>query len=184
MQPSDPNFLIEKPKKERTPAQKLATQTAFSKLKEKREQLKAEKEQETEEIVEVRKIVKKPSAKPSTQAPLNVKEEKPMPTVENNMNDDMISMLVSRLKTELVPQPVQPVPTGQVTVTAEKPVKEKKKKVVVVEESDSSSSEEEVVIRRKKKEKVPEPAKVEPVKVPEPVKKSTGSRVLDNLFYR
>jgi hypothetical protein len=173
MQPSDPNFLIEKPKKERSPAQKLATQTAFSKLKEKREQLKAEKEQETEEVIEVRKIIKKP-----VKAAATSQVQKPVPTVENNMNDDMINMLVSRLKTELVPQPV---PTGQVT---EKPVKEKKKKVVVVEESDSSSSEEEVVIRRKKKEKAPEPAKVEPVKVPEPVKKSTGSRVLDNLFYR
>lgn len=173
MQPSDPNFLIEKPKKERSPAQKLATQTAFSKLKEKREQLKAEKEQETEEIVEVRKIIKKPAVK---SVEPSVKEEKPKPIVENNMSDDMINTIVSRLKTELAPQPVP-------TVVA----KEKKKKVVVVEESDSSS-EEEVVIRRKKvkAEVAPkvEPVKVEPVKVPEAVKKSTGSRVLDNLFYR
>lgn len=168
MELADPNFLVQKPKKERTPAQKLATQTAFTKLKEKREALKLEKEQGEEEVVEIRKI----SKKPTQPEPVKVMEEKPKPIVENNMNDDMINTIVSRLKSEMSPPPT---------------VKEKKKKVVVVEE-DSSSSEEEVVIRRKKipkaePVKAPEPVKVEAIKQPDPPKRSTGSRVLDNLFF-
>lgn len=165
MEPTDPNFLVQKPKKERTPAQKLATQTAFTKLKEKRDSIREEREEQV--------VIKKPTVKavPKVAEPIVVEEKsKPVVSVENKMNDEMINSIVSRLKTEMASQPV----------------KEKKKKVVVVEED--SSSEEEIVIRRKKiPVKASEhmnlpacPEQREPVKE---VKRSTGSRVLDNLFY-
>lgn len=165
MEPTDPNFLVQKPKKERTPAQKLATQTAFTKLKEKRDSIREEREETV--------VMKKPTVKlvPKVVEPIIVVEEKSKPIVENKMNDEMINSIVSRLKTEMAPQPV---------------VKEKKKKVVVVEE-DSSSSEEEIVIRRKKSPKAepspPTVKTVQPEKEAPAVKRSTGSRVLDNLFY-
>ena len=55
MEPTDPNFLVQKPKKERTPAQRAATKNAFEKLKEKREAMK--QEQVEEEVVEEEVVV-------------------------------------------------------------------------------------------------------------------------------
>ena len=197
MEPTDPNFLVQKPKKERTPAQKAATKNAFEKLKEKREAMK--QEQAEEEVIEIRKVPKRQAPTPTTKPtpkeqavesnPVIRVEEKQKPGIENKMNDDLVNTIVSRLKSELAP----PVPTSQAQ-GGEKPVvssasgettlrEKKKKKIVVVEsESESSSSEEEVVIRRKKVSKQ-EPVK-EPVKqMKEPEPFHSGSRVLDRLFF-
>lgn len=172
MEPVDPNFLVQKTKKERTPAQKLATQHAFEKLKEKREAMKEvavkpskkqviveeEDDDEEEEIVEVKKVVRK-KALPVAHHPVH----SPPPP------DDMVDAIVSRLRTEFVP--VQP--------------RAKPKKKVVVVESESESSEEEVVVVKSRK---PKPVQVMQEEKPKPVEeekpfRSSGSRVFDKLFY-
>jgi hypothetical protein len=167
--PADENFLVKPPKKERSEAQKKATQMALEKLKAKREEMKhametIKKQKKKHNIVEdTSSSEEEAPVAPPAPAPKVVKE-KPVEKVDKPVIDEqMLSTMMNVLQ-----------------MKAQKD-KKPKKKVVIVEES--SSSEEEVVVRRvsKKKAKSVEPVEEKPVEQAKE-KRSTGSRVLDILF--
>jgi len=169
MEVIDPSVSVSKPKRERTPAQIEAQKKAFAALTAKREALK----NLTPEPLKRGPKPKAAAAPTAPAAPVSAPAAPAAPAAPSG--NTIVSPPVSN-----TPDMTQMMAMMMGMMTAQqapKQRKERKKKVV----EESSSDEEEVVVVKKKKEKPVKIIEAEPV-IEKP--RSTGSRVLDNLFFR
>jgi hypothetical protein len=166
--------IPEKPKRERTEAQKRATAKALEALAIARE---AKKEEKAPTVVKrtttTTKTVAKPPIRPAPQNVVQYEEEpvrksKPIPVPQARDYSDEINGLKEGLY-------------GIVNYLEEKEAKKadkhsRKKKVII--ESDSSESEEEIVIKKKKPAKKPDAAPDYKMNTQDP------QALLQSIFYR
>jgi hypothetical protein len=190
---ADPNFLVAKPKKPRTPAQVAATEKGLAALKARR----AELTQKVDTLkakgpapVKPVKAVAKPSVKAAAPAPVVAVEEES--SSEEEVPPPPPTPVAKKAKSVPVPAPAvappQFDPESLISAisqrVSESLAKKKKTKRVVYEEE--SSSEEEVVVRKPKAKAVPVPAAVPVEEPPKPPRVMPAhfakSTVLSRLF--
>lgn len=181
--------------KERSEAQKAATEKGLAALRARREKQKEaddEIERMQNELQEVRRL----------QAIEKAKQEAKVEYMAELKRKEKIEARPAHKEEEAAPTPIVKAPKKKPTVIYEEsesesepevvivrrkktpaPAKPKsKKKTIIVEDSSSEESEEEVVVKRKSSKKAaPEPVAVAAPK-PTPIVKSTGSKVLDRLL--
>jgi hypothetical protein len=181
--------------KERSEAQKAATEKGLAALRarrEKQKQIDDDIEGMQDKLQEVRRLQAiekaKQEAKVEYMAELKRKEKievRPAPKEEEATPIPIVK--ASKKKPTVIYEESESESEPEVVIVRRKktpaPVKPKaKKKTIVYEDSSSEESEEEVVVKRKSSKKAaPEPVAVAAPK-PTPVVKSTGSKVLDRLL--
>jgi len=192
MEIADPNFLVKKPSKPRTPAQLAATEKGLAALKARRNEL-------------AQKVTKLKAAGPApVKKAAKVVAPAPAPVVEESEEEEEVDPVpapapkpAKAKKTAVVTPAVTPaappafdsesmISAIALRVTESLATRAPKKKVKRVVYEEESSSEEEVVIRRAKPAKAvaaPPPAPAAPPPAPRPMPANVAkSNVLSRLF--